>query len=186
MGIEGLWSYLAEQDKLVDNLLGGAAFQNHCQGKIVAIDVSQWVNRAFQQAQNFPAEKYTKEEMRLHPLKCLFQRIKNYVCRGGCAYVLGVLDAPRAAPSKIVRGNVTKNGICQRRNLCGLNGAIMQMFRAFGFSACRAPDHVGEAETFMAQLQMHGIVDLLDSSDGDCFAFGATEVIISDNIDSCR
>ena len=100
--------------------------------------------------------------------------MKNYLTHGGVTSVVGVFDASRSNESKRTRGNQTKTGIINRRNAYGLNRSVEQVFTYLGFPVVHTPEDLAEGDTMLAQLQMLGLVDIIDSNDSDIFACGGS------------
>ncbi|CAD7927535.1 unnamed protein product [Amoebophrya sp. A120] len=177
MGITGFYDFLESQPEMarMRHLKGGADIEENLAGKVVGIDVSMWINRDYQSTRMWTSG--TEEQKKQFPIWQMFNRVKNYLVHAGAKSVVGVFDASKSTESKLVRGNVTKNGHHLRRNLFGLNKQVETVFTQLGLQVLRAPPEIGEADALLGILQKEGLVDIVDSDDSDVFAYGGRQLL---------
>ena len=191
MTITGFWKFLEQRDErglsgAKDHSRpkwGGTAMHRYLRNKVVVFDASLYERVEWELSKSWGPRAdgymYTTRDRECHVLKRIYEKIQAYMLRGGCRFVLGVLDSQLAKDSKRVRGNRRQHGGKCRRNLQGLNKTIIALFKAMGCRCIYAPDSLGEGEAFCAQLQRLLGADrcAIDSPDGDCFLYGGTETM---------
>ena len=101
MGVSEFYKFLgSEHPQCRQSLNAGEALELYLRGKIVSIDVAQWLTKTSEvvsHASAFQKSHISDEQRSLYPLQELFFRIRNLVLRGGARYIIGVLDASKAS-----------------------------------------------------------------------------------------
>ncbi|CAL5220963.1 g3069 [Coccomyxa viridis] len=175
MGVKELWK-LFREEKLMQEWsceTHGAGVQkavaDQIEGKVVAVDISQWACNAL--TQQATADLWSEEG---RVVKVAFDRIVNFL-RFGCTPV-GVLDgeAPEAKLATLqarflVRFGIEGGGYGNQIFISQCQ-AVARLFRALGLWVVQAP---GEAEATCAALNRGGYVDACATIDSDVLLFGA-------------
>ncbi|KAK9813940.1 hypothetical protein WJX73_005755 [Symbiochloris irregularis] len=175
MGVKELWALLRSEG-LVTQVQGGEdhpQIVREVQGKVVAVDLSQWFFQANFQPEllaNFPTQE-------ARCLKLSFERAINFL-RYECVPV-GCLDGdvPPEKRELLQKRCLERSGYVGGGNgnsaFQELGNLVGQLLRALGLPVVPAP---GEAEALMAALEVAGLVDACATSDGDALVFGATHI----------